>query len=202
MDDSDTRFDRVVAVLVGVVFAVLLAGHLRGAGWAVPAEDGVGPFPGHDRAVVFWVVTGVALVGVVACLFRAVVVRAVWVSLVTPFLLIGVIVVLGKPIYNSHRFDLRNDGFAADSYNLGPKARVRFFNAGDTELTVCLGTGGVCDAGASGPAALRAPGITLPPDHRRAVDMPEQLGDVRLTLVTSGATVTRRDTVIHIIEWD
>ena len=199
---DDVSFDRVVAGLAGAGLAVVVGAHLLGAEWAVPAEEGAGPFPSHDRAVAFWVVAGVAGLGAVACLFRAATVKRFPTALFTAAFLVAIVVVLAKPIYNSHQMELRVDGFAADTYTLPPKARVRLFNTSNAEMTVCLGTGGDCDATASGPAPLRSPGITVAPNHRRVVTMPEQLGSIRLTLVTSGATVARWDTVVRIMEPD
>ncbi|GAA3230631.1 hypothetical protein GCM10010532_065700 [Dactylosporangium siamense] len=196
--------DRSVVALIAGVFAVLLGARLLGAEWVAPPEDGVGPFPSTGRAVMFWIVVAVAGLGAVACLLARMPGRGrgfPTLLLGIP-LLIGIVVVLGEPIYNSHQVDLRAGSFPKDRYELGQGARIRFFNAGDSEITVCLGVSGQCSSTATGPARLLSPGITLLPNDRRAVTMPDQVGEYQLTIAGEGGTGTHRNTVINITEWD
>ncbi|MFC4037051.1 hypothetical protein ACFO1B_01330 [Dactylosporangium siamense] len=197
---DEAVFDRLVVAGIGGIFAVLLGARLLGAEWVVPPEDGVGGFPSTGRAVLFWTVAVVALVGMAACLMRQL--SREWRGFPTMLLgiplLFGSVLVLGEPIYNSHQLDLRADGCTTDRYELMPKNRVRLFNVSDTTYTVCLGRSGECTPAAAGPAVLLSLGITLPPNHRRAVTMPEQVGEYRLTIVGAGASVTPQDLVINI----
>jgi hypothetical protein len=63
---------------------------------------------------------------------------------------------------------------------------------------VCLGAAGECDAGASGPAELRSPGLVVPAGRRVSVDVPAWPGRFRVTLAGAGAGVARRDLVVHV----
>jgi hypothetical protein len=199
---SERAVDSIVVALIAAVLGGLLTARLLGAEWIAPPEDGVGSFPSLGRAVVFWTVAVIAFVGVLVCLLARLQggVRGFPVLVLGVPLLIGIVVVVGEPIYNSHQVDLRADGFAKDRYELGPKARIRFFNVGDTEITVCLGTSGQCSAATAGPVKLLAPGITLPPNHRRAVTMPDRVGRYELTIAGSDGRVTHRNLVINITD--
>jgi hypothetical protein len=90
-------------------------------------------------------------------------------------------------------------GFAQARYVQSGTATVLLRNGTTRLVTVCLGTRGDCATNPDGPEQLRAPGVTLPPDHYVAIRLDNADADYPLTVTTgTSADGVWRDTVLHV----
>lgn len=196
MSTDGNPFDDALAGLVVVAAFVLLGACVFGADWVRPPGEGAGPFVTPERAHAFRVVA-VGAAGV--CLVC--VVRAFWgdtsLLLGVAGLAIAVVVVFGVMLLlPSPRVELRADGFSSPTAQGSAWQSAVFYNTTDTDLVVCLGAGGICDAAASGPARLRSPGLVVPAGRRVGVDMPVHPDEFRVTLISPRPGIERRDLVL------
>src|SRR5262249_28305885 len=92
------------------------------------------------------------------------------------------------PFIRVAEIDVTPSGFRQARYDTSTSLAFFFFNTTRIPVRVCLGSQGHCD-GTDGPAALRAPGLTLPPSGTAHVSFPVE-GQYRITVVglPSGAT--------------
>ncbi|AGZ40995.1 hypothetical protein [Actinoplanes friuliensis] len=195
MDGDD--FDGAVGGLVMLAAIIMLGACVFGADWVRPPDEGAGPFVTPEREETFGILV---LVAAGICLLC--VVRAIWGVTATPLVTaaIAVVVVAGfaTMLYLSPtRIELRNDGFGAPTVEATVRQSVVFYNSTGTDLVVCLGVEGVCDAEASGPRKLRSPGLVVPAGYRVSVKMPVVAGDFTVTLVSDRPEIERRDMMIR-----
>jgi hypothetical protein len=196
LTDGLERADDGLAVLVTVAVLVATAGCFCRWNWVMPADEGAGPYRSEARVhdlVVLLIVLGVAAL---ACVVRAFVAESgMPMYSAVALLALGGVFALG--LYAPHdEADIVADGFGYDWYSTSVEGRFSFYNTTAAPVTICLGISGDCDAGAKGPDRLRSPGLTIPANHRLAVDTPKGKGDFRITLV--GAGFTHRDAILNV----
>ncbi|MEU7873732.1 hypothetical protein [Dactylosporangium sp. NPDC049140] len=189
-------FDDGLAVLATAAILVTTAGCFCRWSWVMPADEGAGPYRTAARVhglVVLLIVLGVAAL---VCVVRGYVSESgVPMYSAAALLALGGVFALG--LYAPHdEADIVADGFGYEWYSTSVDGRFSFYNTTAAPITICLGISGDCDAGAKGPDRLRSPGLTIPPNHRLAIDTPKAKGDYRLTLV--GAGFTHRDTILNL----
>jgi hypothetical protein len=193
---GDSWFDGVLLYLTLPAVLVVFCGCVYQWSWVTPPDEGAGPFRSHQRVHDF--VTLLAVLGGAAVLCLA---RAWYAGSVAPVLtacaLAAIGVLFAAALYLPREgAQIVGDGFGDDWYSTSTGGRFSFYNTTGAPVTICLGISGDCDSSASGPGRLRAPGLTIPPDHRLAVDLPGKTGDFKLTIVGSG--YAHRDAVLHV----
>jgi hypothetical protein len=190
------RVDDGLAIATTVAVAVATAGCFCRWSWVMPADEGTGPYRTaarvHDLVVLLIVLGAAALL----CVVRGFVARS-GLPMYTAAALATLGAVFALGLYAPHdEAQLVADGFGDDWYSTSVDGRFSFYNTTAAPITICLGISGDCDAGAKGPDRLHSPGLTVPANHRLAVDTPKRAGDFRLTVV--GAGFTHRDAILHV----
>jgi hypothetical protein len=197
MSRSLGYLDAALAWMAGLAVVTVVGGCLFGGDLISPADEGAGPYVSPERAHGLHVAVGI---GAGLCLLLLV--RTVWGRTVTPLVAAALVVTALILLWlattlGPTEFRLGGDGFDAERYETTASSRVAFYNTTGADITVCLGTHGDCDSTAAGPERLRSPGLTVPANHRVALDLPERAGDFRLTLVNPPAGAGRRDVLLH-----
>jgi hypothetical protein len=194
--DGDSMFDQVVGIAAAVAVLVVTCGCFLRWSWVMPPDEGSGPYRTRERVHDFVVLAVVLGVAALLCLVRAWWASAGW-PLFTAATLVVLAGLLALGLYAPHDgAQIVGDGFGDDWYSTSTESRFSFYNTTGAPVTICLGISGDCDSTASGPGRLRSPGLTIPADHRLAVDLPRKAGDFKLTIVGSG--YAHRDAILHV----
>ena len=197
MPRKETSLDSGVVVVTLAAAAAVFVACLCGVGWIRPPLEGAGPWLSAERLQTTKIIAVVAGGVVVLC-----VARAVWIRSTAPMWaaagVIAIVAMLGAALYfEPAQARLETIGFDDDGYRVAESQELTFYNTTGTDMVICLGIRGDCDAEAKGPDRLRSPGLVVPPDHRLAVTMPGEAAYYRITIATPAPGIIRRDATVE-----